>query len=69
MAESHKYDSPTATPWGKTATPWEMKNKIKNLIYIPQNECKNSSNAISICFPCAFQHVFYTSCHFLMIFY
>jgi len=24
-AESHKYDSPMATPWGKTATPWENK--------------------------------------------
>jgi len=22
MAESHRYVSPAATPWGKTATPW-----------------------------------------------
>jgi len=25
MAESHKYDSPTATPWDKMAMPWGNK--------------------------------------------
>jgi len=26
MAERHKYDSPTASPWGKKATPWKNNN-------------------------------------------
>jgi len=50
MAESHKYDSPTATPWGKMATPWGNKKPYLIKATLVAKGCTHNHQPYSLIF-------------------